>query len=149
MRQTQEKEIDGQLWTVSQFSATEGLKLLSRLTKLVGGPLGKAFAGLQGEGSILDAKVDFSVVGDAVGELASRLDEDEVIILVKRLVANARCDGREVGHQFDTLFMGRYATLMKVLGFVIGVNYQIPLADYLSSLASAGEVESKSISKAS
>lgn len=148
MRQSEEKEIDGNRWTVQQFSATEGLRVLSKLTKLLGGPVGKAIGGLQGEGSILDAKLDFAIFGDAIGELTSRMDEDEIINLVKRLLANTRCNNQEVLQQFDTLFMANYATLFKVILLVVEVNFKIPLAGYLAGVAEQAQANT-SIQKAS
>jgi hypothetical protein len=126
-----EKEIDGQLWTVTEFSATEGLRLLLKLSKLLGRPLGKAISGLIGDGSGLDHKIDFSIVGEAVGELAERMDEAEVETLVKRLLRATQVDHKEVTPQFDILFQRRYVTLFKVLAFVIEVNFDLPLDDWM------------------
>ena len=145
-RHIEEKEIDGNTWMVSQLPATEGLKVLTKLIKIVGKPIGKAVKGVtdsNGVGSILDAKIDYAFVGDAIGDLTSRLDEEEVTGLIKRMFRDVRCDGKEVMPTFDTLFMGRYGTMMKVIVFVIGVNFKVPLADYLGGLASEpAQVES-------
>lgn len=151
MRHTHEREIDGSRWTVTEFSATEGLRILTRLVKLLGDSAAKAFGALPTEGgiSVLDAKIDWSMLGEAIGGLANRLDEDEVDELVKRLLANTLIDGKAGkepagGPRFDIVFQGRYVTLFKVLSFVLEVNYRIPLSDLLVATSPiAGAVTSK------
>lgn len=140
MRHTHQRDIDGTTWTVNEFSATEGLRLLTRLTNLCGGPVAKALQALPTDRSILDAALDVELLGAAVAELANRLDEAETVELVRRLLAGTRADDREVSPQFDILFQGRYLTLFKVLGFVLEVNFKIPLGDWLAagSAASGG-----------
>jgi hypothetical protein len=135
VRHTQEREIDGALWSVTEFSATEGLKILTTIARLSAGPLAQAARALGG--SVLDAKVDLALVGTAVADLASRLDDDEVVGLAKRMLRGTFVDGKEVSPQFDLVFQGRYLTLFKVLGFVLEVNFKVPLADWLRSAAAA------------
>lgn len=142
MRKTHEKDIDGTLWTVNEFSATEGLRLLTRLTNLCGGPVAKALESLpKGEG-ILDAKIDFGLLGAALTDLTQRLDEDQVVELIKRLLACtiAKEPGeksKEAGRHFDVTFQGRYLTLFKVLGFVLEVNFKVPLSGWLDAASVA------------
>ncbi len=112
-RRSQERSIGGATWTVTQFPATEGLALLTRLLKLVGPAMG---AVARGEGSALE-------VGTFVAALVGQLDENETVTLVKRLLKDTRKDGREVLPVFDIEFMGNYFTLLSVLGFVLEVNY--------------------------
>lgn len=112
-RRSQERSIGGATWTVTQFPATEGLALLTRLLKLVGPAMG---AVARGEGSALE-------VGTFVAALVGQLDENETVALVKRLLKDTRKDGREVLPTFDLEFMGNYFTLLSVLGFVLEVNY--------------------------
>lgn len=137
MRHTHQKEIDGSTWTVNQFSASEGLRLMTRLLKLCGGPLATAMRALPADESVLDARIDWAMLADGISDLASRLDESEVLDLVKRLVACTSEDGREIGGRFDVVFQGRYRTLLGVLLFVLEVNYEVPLADWVGA-ASAG-----------
>jgi hypothetical protein len=141
MRATQERTIDGKDWTVTCFPVSEGLKLLVRLGKLIGGPLGKAVSGMTGE-SLLEGELDMAALGDAVTELATKMDEDDVLSLVKRLFACTMVvrDGKrhEIQNVFDTEFVGCYTTMFKVLGFVIEVNYSVPLADLFQHLPIMG-----------
>jgi len=136
VRHKHERQIDGITWTVNEFSATEGLRLLTRLTALCGAPLARAFEALPKDGSVLDARVDFTLLGGALSELTSRLDEDQVVELVKRLLGCTLANGEDVERRFDVVFQGRYATLFKVLAFVLEVNYKVPLADWLQAASS-------------
>ena len=112
-RKSQERAIGEGVWTVTQFPATEGLAILTRLLKLVGPAMG---AISRGEGGNVE-------VGTFIALLIERLDEAETIALVKRLLKDTRKDGREILPQFDLEFMGNYHTLLNVLGFVLEVNY--------------------------
>ena len=131
MRQFEEREIDGDIWTVQQFPATEGLKVLARLAKLCGGTLGQAVAALHRG---LDSEIDLGLLGKALGSLAERLDEGEVVVLVKRMLQDTRVNGKEVLPQFDTLFQARYGALFRVLGMVLEVNFKLPLPELLESV---------------
>jgi hypothetical protein len=133
VRHHHQRTIDGTSWTVNEFSATEGLRLLTRLTAICGGPLARAFEALPKDGSILDARVDFALLGTAVNELAGRLDEHEVVELVRRMLACTTADGKDASAQFDLVFQGRYLTLFKVLAFVLEVNFRLPLTDWLQA----------------
>lgn len=135
MRKKHDRVIDGTTWTVNQFSATEGLRLLTRLMAIGGAPLARAIQALPTDGSILDARVDFGLLAAAISELTSRLEEAEVVELVKRLLACTLADGEDCERRFDVVFQGRYLTLFKVLGFVLEVNYQVPLADLLTAVS--------------
>lgn len=144
MRHTHQREIDGTWWTVSEFSATEGLRLLTRLTNLCGGPLSKAIQALPKDQSIMDAELNVELLGAAVAELSVRLDEAGTVELIRRLLSGTRADDREVVPQFDVLFQGRYLTLFKVLGFVLESNFKIPLAGWLAAeSAGSGEPEKR------
>jgi len=143
-KRTQEKRIGDESWQVTQFAATEGLAVMARLFKLIGPTLGKAIGGLKATGvprigdiqtgtaylgglrGLLDADIsnfNMTAFGDAVMTLADRLDEREVVDLVKRMLADTRINGSEVLPQFDVLFMGDYLKLFSVLRFVAEVNF--------------------------
>ena len=141
MRQTEEREIDGRTWAVTAFSATEGLGILSRLTRLLGGPLGRALASAMGPGEGDGPGLDTATITGAFESLADRLDEAEVVSLIKRMLRGTRTtldSGKQASaaDAFDVVFMGAYGTLFKVLAFVLEANYQIPLTDWLSELPS-------------
>jgi hypothetical protein len=130
-KRSEERQIGGQTWMVTQFGSTEGLAVMARLFKMVGPTIGKAVSAIPtgtigGTGGILDMDVkamNMAMLGEAVEALASRLDEHEVVALVKRMLADVRVNGAEVLPQFDLVFMGDYPKLFSVLKFVLEVNY--------------------------
>ena len=119
MIDTEERQIGDHMWTVGQFTASIGLRLWTRLIKLVGPSLGTAAAAF-GEG--LDTEFDASILGKAVEELTKKLDENDVLDLVQRLLSQTQIDNRKVN--FDLDFAGNYMELLKVLLFVLEVNYK-------------------------
>lgn len=123
-RKTQDRSIGGAVWTVSQFPATEGLAILTRLLKLVGPALESV---ARGEGTTLE-------IGSFVAGLVGQLDEADTVGLIKRLLKDTRKDGREVLPTFDTEFMGNYFTLLTVIGFVLEVNY----GDFFAAMNRSG-----------
>lgn len=130
MRKSQKRTIEGTEFTVTPFSATEGLGCLVQLTKLVGGSLGAL------KGNLLDMNTDDLSWGQVIGALADRLEEHVVMALIKRLLANTHVlqDGkiRELmaggdAAPFEVVFQGRFMLLFEVLKFVLEVNYDLPL----------------------
>jgi len=143
-RNYEEKEIDGSIWTVQQWPASFGVRIIARILRMIGGPVGSAIGAFKGEGSVLDAAADMATLGKAVGELAERLDDENVLKLIKDILSSTRCDSKEVLPQFDTLFMARYGTLGKVVLFAVEVNLAIPFHEFIASRSVAdtgGEIK--------
>ncbi|QMV49879.1 MAG: hypothetical protein [Mu-like cryoconite phage AB09] len=125
MLDTRTVEVDGATFEVTQFSATKGMKLLTRLTRILGEPL-----------SVLMADENAEVqkaLPEAVKSLITRLDEDEVVDTVKQLLTGVRLRG-EGELQFDTFFAGKFGMLFKLLKEIIMVQY----GDFLGVLAVKG-----------
>jgi len=131
MRTPVELTIDGEQYTFCQLPPKRSLKLLTRIMRIVGGPLGASFKGGK---PALDADIDLSVV---VTALCDRLDENEVEAIVDELLSQVICAGRgEISRQFDAHFAGRLPHLFKVLGQAIRVEY----GDFLAGLPDLGAV---------
>lgn len=119
MIKSEEKIIDGVNYTVTQFPARRGIKIQTKLAKL----LGPTFAALNtGKGSILDQ--DVGNLSGAVNALVGRLDEDYVVNFVLELLMCTRREGKEITEGlFDTVYAGNYKELYKAILFVLEVNY--------------------------
>jgi hypothetical protein len=143
---TEEKEIDGSLYTVTSYSGRESLKIKKTLMRLfapVIPVLVKVLGQISKDTSVTDMDVndlDFTSIGKAITELLDQLTEDEYVDLVLRLLRSTRRDNREItGEYFDLHFAGNLTTLYKVLFFVIQVNYP----DFFQLGASIGNSQSE------
>ena len=125
MRAVVEKDIDDLHYTITMLPASEGLAIFTRLIKLVGKP----FAALSNSGG-LDAEVSAKLLGLALEALAENLDEEVVQKTIKDLMKSAIVNGQQASKIFDVHFAGRMGHMMKVLVFILEVQYK----DFLDGL---------------
>ena len=125
-------EVDGSTYEVSKYPATRSVKILTRLGKLFGGPLGS----LLNNGG-LDAELDGESLGRAITELSKELDEQQADILFKDILCTTHVikDGKRLPLKdiFDIEFTGRIGALFKLLIKVIQFQYA-DFADGLGAL---------------
>ena len=126
MRHTKEIQVGDHIYTVTQYSATKGLKTLTRLIRLIGEPLG-ALTGV-------DPSQPEKAITEAIKALVMRLDEAEVESLIKSMLEGVRVDGQPL--MFDIHFAGRLGHLMAVVKEI--VMYQF--GDFFSLLQSGQDV---------
>lgn len=137
---TETKTIDGREFYVSTFPARKSISILSRLINLLGPGVAeglKALAGKEGAAT-LDIDLDYGVAGSLIQELVARLDEDKVLRLILDMLEVGAVqmivkDGEKVRkvefgpqslEQFDSEFAGALATVGKLVGFIVEVNYK-------------------------
>ena len=122
MIKTEETTIDGVKVTVTQFPARLGLKIKVKLMKLAAPAIATATGALKGG---LDAEIDSVVLGAAVKELVSNLDQDVIVdFIITELLQSTRLNDKELTEEvFDMEFSGNYSLLYKVIGYVLKVNY--------------------------
>jgi len=124
MVDNKEKEIDEMKVSVTQFPARFGFKMQAKLLKIFGPVIGTVLSGNDVSTSGLDSTVSMDKLADAVRILFDVIDEDKALALVLELLQSTRINGQEVNEAtFDALFPGKYATMYKILGFVLEVNY--------------------------
>lgn len=136
MRTPTEVMIDGEQYTFCQLPPKRSLKLMTRIIRIIGGPLGAALNGVRSGkadfNSILDADMDFSMI---VTALCDRLDENEVEAIVDELLTQVLHSGTgEVSKKFDAHFAGRLPHLFKVLAQALKVEY----GDFLAGMPDLG-----------
>ena len=103
------------VYECSQFGTTEGLGIWAKLIGIVGPGMAKAIGGL-GDGGVEPDKLS-----EALTALLGKMEEKEVVTLIKRMCANVRRDGKAIN--FETEFAANYGTLVRVLWMVIRLNY--------------------------
>ena len=124
MIHTREILVDGESYKVTQFSASKGMKLLTRLIKILGEPMASFFSNPDAE-----QEMAFQV---ALAALSDKLDEDVVLATVKELIDSLSDGDGQIS--FDTHFAGRFGHLFKVLGKILEVQY----GDFFGVLVAKG-----------
>ncbi len=124
MRKTSEKVIGNEKYMVGHWHVDKQLAMMTRLIKLLGEPLAMIImgGGSTSAKSMMEMKVEPATIAKSVASLASRLGEEEVKQFFRDAVEGVRCNGKEI--EFNTHFMGRVFTLMKVALFCIRHQYQ-------------------------
>jgi hypothetical protein len=157
------RTVDGKLYSFEIFSAEDSLRVLTRLTKIVGEPLTqavtsiikgakekKSFTQLSSDEpsdepsdvkkrSLLDADVDFDGLGKAVGLLLSKMDEDDVLDLVKKLTSGPKviCDNNPVN--FGLQYRNNLSHLFKVVAVALEVQYGNFIDGFIGRLPPEGQ----------
>jgi hypothetical protein len=123
MKQEQTHTIDEEKYTFYQMNPEESLRLLTKLAKLLGMSMGKALSGnnVDSMETVLGTNID---VGTLIEGIAGRLDEDEVMNIVKMSLSQVTHAGQgEVSSAFNDLFKGRIGHMLKVVAMSLKVEY--------------------------
>lgn len=129
-RNSEDIEIDGTRYTLTQYPATTAVKLLVKLTKVIGKPVAIITA------AGLDASLSMSLVSEAVDALSQNLDPDQFDKMIKEILSGTRFhleDGKSRELIFDMDFQGRIGHLFKLLKAVLQFQY----SDFLGEIAAA------------
>lgn len=127
-----EKLIDDVTCQVNQFTGTFSFKLLIELIQLLGPTFSQILGLAPKEGSILDIQFNPALMSTAITHLVTKLDPENNLQLVFRILSQTRIDGVELTKEsFDLLFQGRMLLLFKVVRFAVEVNYHdfLPAGD--------------------
>ena len=124
------KVINDATYTVQQFAARRGLKIKTRLVKLIA-PTAVSLMGCvsrDGEGNIsLDSEASPELIAKAIGGLVNNMESDTVLDLIFALLETTTRNGVGVtsqnGSHFDMIYAGNYGELVKALIFVVEVNF--------------------------
>lgn len=125
MKQEVTKTIDGVKYTFYQFNPRLGMKVLVKLAKIFGEPLGMIGESVISKGfkNVLASEVKELPVSKMVNSLVTRLDDSEVTELIDNLCDNIICDGKNLKEIFDVHFQGEYLRLFKVVKAALEVQY--------------------------
>jgi len=77
MIKEQKKEINGARYTVKQFAARRGLKIKSKLVKILAPT---AIAAVKGKGKLsLESNADLEMISNAIKSMLDNLDSDNIV----------------------------------------------------------------------
>ncbi len=126
MRGSEEKIVDETRYIFTMFTAGTSVRLLAKLAKIVGKPLGIIIS------SGMEAQVTPAMIGDAIQEMASSASPEEFEQTCKELLRGTkiyRDDGRASDLNFDLDFQGRIGHLSRVLKEMFIFQYSGFLGD--------------------
>lgn len=121
-------------YTIRYFYAATGLKVLTKLTKLLGEPMTKMMqAGeLKKDADPEQQNLKMAkIVSEAVSSLAERIDEDAVVDLVKNLMSCVYLGSRSLDNDWDREFQGKFDVLLQLCIEVVSYNF----SDFLSAVS--------------
>lgn len=124
------KVINDATYVVQQFGARRGLKLKTRLVKLIA-PTAVALLGSvekdQSGNVSLNSEANPELISKAISGLVNNLESDQVVDLVFALLETTTRNGVNVtsqnGSHFDMVYSANYGELIKALVFVVEVNF--------------------------
>ena len=120
-----DREIDEHKYTVTSFGAGEGVKIKALLMKYLGPSVFSMLALGGNEKSFFETDIDPQIISTISDKLFNKLDENQYLNFILRLLATTRRDGKEITYElFNMEFAGEYGSLYKVLFFVLEVNYK-------------------------
>ena len=134
-------------YRITQFNASEGIKIQARIVKLIGEPA-SAFG-------MAETNPQFLTI--AAQKLCSNLEEESLVALVFRVLRKSNigvvADGQQHDFEgadgvkfFNEHFAGEYKALVDLVREVLVFNYG-PLAEWIGSLLKDSNEKSKESSK--
>lgn len=127
------KKIGGVEYIATQFPPRKSLKVLTRLTRVIGQPLMKLMNSVDGEKGILDQDVSKLDIGGAISALGNALGDDDLYEIAVEVCECVTADGVQlIGDKLDVHFTGKLDDMFKVVAFAVEVNYQNFLGDLVA-----------------
>lgn len=120
--------LDGDSYVITLFPADQGLKVLTKLIKLVGEPIMEMSKANQ------DKEKVYEYLTSAIRLLSARMDDENVVSLCRQLSSCVIKEGdgsMSLDKKFNTHFSGRIGHLFKLMVEVVNFNF----ADFLDVLA--------------
>lgn len=122
MQEPTKKTIDGHTYEFQTMGAKQSVKMLIRLSKILGEPISIAASFLAGPGKLSEREISPDAIPSAVKALLARVDQDDALDIIETLTSkNVLCDHKPI--VFDKHFEGRLGHLFQVLKAALEVQY--------------------------
>lgn len=118
--------IGGHEWSTNTLPATAGLKVITRISRIIGGGLAGIPSGMSLDSDALTG-ADVSELGPMIAALTERLADDDTVDTVRLLLSDLHKDRHRV--DFDGEFSGNYGVLIDLIGWAVRENFGSFLRD--------------------
>jgi hypothetical protein len=126
MKQEINYNIDGKEYVITQIAPSASIKILIRISKILGKPIGGAIGAMQfkpeKKNSILNDTIDTKLLGEAVSRIFENLNEDETIDTIKLVLSGVYFSGQALNMEHPN-FHGNILHLIKVYTKAMEVNF--------------------------
>lgn len=112
---------EGESFTISQLPAMRGVRLFTRLGKVLGPALAQVGKVLSSSGGLDTIELD--ALAPALGALFSNLEADVVEQLLRELFATVKVGTQDLLPVFDAKFAGRFDSVLKLAGASLEVQF--------------------------
>ena len=131
MRELVERVIDDNTYIFHQLPVSLSLKILIRITKIIGPTLGSVFDGLGKDfpdtmKELMGADLEFSKITNTI---FSSIDEEITVSTIKELLSKTIVDGKNLSDVFEVHFQRNHLHLLKVIKSGLEVEYGNFLGD--------------------
>ena len=123
------QNIDGKQYIFTQMGPKDAVRIVVRLAKVMGKPTGGAIGSLDLEGTKKrgGSEVDMKSLGDALGSLFDKVEEEETIDTIEKLLGTVMFEGQSL-HMEHPHFQGKTLHLFKVSKKALQENFSDFLA---------------------
>jgi len=127
MRGTTDIELDGVQYSCGQYSTSKAVKILAKLSKLIGKPIGILSAMNE------EAQVTPELLGSAIEAFLAQVEPDDFVLMVKEILEGVHVNDGAQNRQviFDVDFQGKVGHLLRLVRKVLEFQY----ADFFGDLA--------------
>lgn len=130
MIETKEKEIKGAIYSVTQMTARNALKMKTKIIKIFGPSIAGIFSSAKVSEDNPNIEYDVNGLIHSIQALCSQIDENTFWTLCVELLSGVRKNGKELTEsQINMEFAGDLYSLFAVIVFVLEVNYHSFLAE--------------------
>lgn len=147
MRDAVQAVLDGKSYEYKPLPVSKGLRVLTRLAKVVGPALGQLLGGAESLSSLVASAGEGGDVGGAIVTLCEKLDADELDALCRDLASATMVQGERglvpLLPQWELHFQGDYTGLFLWLRWCLGVELG-PLASALQRMVPASAARAAS-----
>lgn len=121
-RESLDRTIDGKNYLFTQYGAKEALKMLVRLSKIIGKPMALSYAALGAKGADGSPEIKGDVLAQAIDALMQNAHEDDVLDICMKLSSkDCLCNGKQI--DFNSHFEGQLPHMFKVIKAALEVQY--------------------------
>ena len=130
----EEHIIDGVEYTFTKYPLKKSMRMLTKVTKVLGQPVVEILGAKEGIESLMDKEIDTEAVGKSLAAMATQFEGDDLYDLIKDIctcviaketeISGDKVVGGQLDKNFDLHFAKRMTAMFMVTAQALKHNYQ-------------------------